>query len=76
VSGQFVPIESGPVKKGVSTCPGSRQVVNRSRVGKCSEHNQLIMRDGRVKIHSVHIMYALQILSVLPYTCGGAMENI
>jgi hypothetical protein len=70
-----VPRESGPVKKGVSTCPRSSQVVNRSRVGKCSNHYQLIMKVGRMKNCSVCIMYALQPLSLVLYTRGCAMEN-
>jgi hypothetical protein len=73
---KFVPKESGPIKKGVSTCPRSRKVVNRSHVGKCSDHHQLIMGAGRMKNHGVRITYALQLLSVVLYTCWGAMEDL
>jgi hypothetical protein len=73
---ESVPKESGPVKKGVSTCPRSRQVVNRSHIGKCSDHHQLIMRAGRMKNHGVRITYALQLLSTVLYTREGAMENL
>jgi hypothetical protein len=73
---ESVPKESGPVKKGVSTCPRSRQVVNRSRIGKCSNHYRLIMKAGRMKNHGVRIMYALQPLSTVLYMRGCAMENL
>jgi hypothetical protein len=73
---EFVPKESSPIKKGVSTSPGSRQVVNRSRVGKCSDHHQLIMGAGRMKNCGVCITYALQLLSVVLYTHWGAMEDL
>jgi hypothetical protein len=65
---ESVPKESGPVKKGVSTCPRSRQVVNRSHIGKCSNHDRLIMKAGRMKNRDVRIMYVLQPLSAILYT--------
>jgi hypothetical protein len=73
---EFVPKELGPIKKGVSMCPRSRQVVNRSCIGKCSDHHQLIMGVGRMKNHGVRITYALQLLSVVLYTRWGAMEDL
>jgi hypothetical protein len=66
----------GHIKKGVSTRPRSSQVVNRSRVGECSNHYQLIMKAGRMKNRGVRIMYALQPLSPVFYTQGCAMENL
>jgi hypothetical protein len=41
--------------------------LNRSHVGKCNNHHQLIMKAGRMKNHDARITYALQLLSVVPH---------
>jgi hypothetical protein len=71
-----IPRELDHIKNGVVMHPGSSQVVNRSHVGKFSSHYQLIMKVGRMKNHSVHIMYDLQPLSPVLYTQGCSMENL
>jgi hypothetical protein len=65
--------ESSPVKKSISTCPRSSQVVNGSRIGKCNNYYQFIMKAEGMKNHDVHIMHALQTLSPVFYTgmCHG-----
>jgi phenolic acid decarboxylase len=57
-------------------CPRSRKDVNRSRIVKCSNHDWLIMKAGRMKNRDVRIMYVLQTLSTIIYTHRCAMENI
>jgi hypothetical protein len=74
--GYFVPRDSGHIKKGVSTCLRSSQVVNRRHVVKCSNHYQPIMKARKMNNHGVRIMYALQSLSPVLYTRGCAMENL
>jgi hypothetical protein len=68
--------ESSPVKKYVSTCPRSSQVVNGSRIGKCKNYYEFIMKAEGMKNHDVCIMHALQTLSPVFYTWGCAMENM
>jgi hypothetical protein len=68
--------ESSPVKKSVSTCPRSSQVVNGSRIGKCNNYYQFIMKAEGMKNHGVRIMHALQTLSPVFYMWGCAMENL
>jgi hypothetical protein len=64
------------LERDFSPCPRSRKVVNRSCIGKCSNHYRLIMKVGRMKNHDVCIMYVLQPLSAVIYTCGCSMENL
>jgi hypothetical protein len=68
--------ESSPVKKSVSTCPRSSQVVNGSCIGKCNNYYQFIMKAEGMKNRGVRIMHALQTLSPVFYMWGCAMENL
>jgi hypothetical protein len=52
---------------------GQGKLLNRSRIGKCSDHHQFIMKDGRMKNHGARIMYALQPLSVVLYTLQSVL---
>jgi hypothetical protein len=47
---------------------GRGKLLNRSRVGRRSDHHQLIMKSERMKNHGTRITYALQLLSVVLYT--------
>jgi hypothetical protein len=46
---------------------GQGKVLNISHVGRCNDHHQLIMKLERMKNHDAHIMYTLQLLSVVLY---------
>jgi hypothetical protein len=46
---------------------GRGKLLNRSRVGRRSDHHQLIMKSERMKNHDARITYALQLLSVVLY---------
>jgi hypothetical protein len=46
---------------------GRGKLLNRSRVGRRSDHHQLIMKSERMKNHGAHITYTLQLLSVVLY---------
>jgi hypothetical protein len=68
--------ESSPVKKPVSTCPRSSQVVNGSHIGKYNNYYQFIMKAEGMKNRGVRIMHAQQTLSPVSYTRGFSMENL
>jgi hypothetical protein len=68
--------ESSPVKKLVSTCPRSSQVVNGSHISKCKNYYQFIMKVEGMKNHGVRIMHALQTLSHVFYMWGRPIENM
>jgi hypothetical protein len=46
---------------------GRGKLLNRSHIGKCNDHHQLIMKAERMKNHGARITYALQPLSVVLY---------
>jgi hypothetical protein len=68
--------ELSPVKKSVSTCPRSSQVVNGSRIGKCNNYYQFIIKAEGMKNRGVCTMHALQTLSPVFYMRGCAMKNL
>ena len=66
--------KSQVLSKLVSTCLRSSQVVNGCHINRRCNCYQFIIKAKRMKNHGVHIMYALQPSSPIPYTQGCVTE--
>jgi hypothetical protein len=74
--GMPFPRKSSHVKKTVSMCPKSSQVVNGGRFGKYNSYYQFIMKAEGMKNRSIRIIHAQQVVSPVSYMRRFSMENM